>query len=175
MLRFAHKIWFMLLPLSLLAAPAQIILMRHAEISSDNDALSLKGRQRAMALEPFFRGHPSVLFHGLPSAIFASHISKETVEPLAASLNMSVQDTFQDPQALADELLTNPDYEGKMVLVCLPNNHLPGLVKMLGIQKGPKKWGANSYDRLWTLTYNDKDQVSFNDLPQKLLYGDSEK
>jgi hypothetical protein len=169
------RLLFLLLPLSLLAAPAQIILIRNAETSPDQTALSLKGRLRSIALAPFFQGAPSVLFYGLPIAIFAGEESKETVASLSDAIDVPVSEKFRTPQALANELLTNPDYEGRMVLVCWPHEQMAELAGRLGAKKAPKKWSNDSFDRLWTLTFDDKDKVVFNDLPQKLLYGDSEK
>jgi len=169
------RLLFLLLPLSLLAAPAQIILIRNAETSPDQAALSLKGRLRSTALAPFFQGAPSVLFYGLPIAIFAGEESKETVATLSNEIGVPVSEKFRTPQALANELLTNPDYEGRMVLVCWPHDQLVELAGRLGAKKAPKKWSNDSFDRLWTITYDEKEKVVFNNLPQRLLFGDSEK
>ncbi len=164
-----------LLPLSLLAVPAQVILIRNAELTSDCHTLSLKGRERAMALDPFFQGTPSVLFYGPPSAIFAQKSSKETMAYLSKSIKVPVNVEFTNVSDLADELLANPDYEGKMVLVCWPGEEIGDLATKLGAKKAPKKWAKDSFDRLWTITFEEKDKIAFNDLPQKLLFGDSAK
>jgi hypothetical protein len=169
------QLLYFLLPLSLLAVPAQVILIRNAESSPDSSALSLKGRERAMALDPFFQGTPSVLFYGLPTAIFAHESSKETVTYLSSAINIPVLEDCSNAGELANELLNNPDFEGKMVLVCWPQEQLADLATKLGAKKAPKKWSKDSFDRLWTITFDERDKVVFNDLPQKLLYGDSAK
>jgi hypothetical protein len=169
------RLLLLLLPLSLLALPAQVILIRNAEHTPDSDALCLKGRERATALNPFFQGTPSVLFYGLPIAIFAVDACKETVISLSDAINVPISEAFSSPKTLARELLTNPDYEGKMVLVCQPHDQMVELATRLGAKKVPKKWVKDSFDRLWVITFDEQGKVVFNDLPQKLLYGDSEK
>lgn len=164
-----------LLPLSLLAVPAQVILIRNAETSPDSDTLSLRGRQRAVALSPFFQGTPAVLFHGLPVAIFAPDSGKETVSYLSNDLEVPVYEHLTEPRSIAKEIMTNPDFEGRMVLVCLPYDKMTDLAKQLGAKKTPKKWPQDTFDRFWTITFDEKDQVTFNNQPQKLLFGDSEK
>ena len=169
------QLLYFFLPLSLVAVPAQVILMRNAETSADSGTLTLKGRERAVALDPFFQGNPSVLFYGLPAAIFSSESSKETVEHLSNVINVPVTDEFSSAEELAGHLLTNPDFEGKMVLVCWPEEQLATLAANLGAKKAPKKWSKDSFDRLWTISFEEKEKIVFNDLPQKLLYGDAAK
>jgi hypothetical protein len=170
-----RRLLLLFLPLSLLAVPAQVILIRNGETSADHMTLSLKGRERATALVPFFQGTPSVLFYGLPAAIFAPESSRETVACLSDALGVPVTQTPRSSQLLANELLTNPDYEGKMILVCCPQEQIVDLATKLGAKKAPKKWSKDAFDRLWTITFEDKEKIAFNDLPQKLLYGDSDK
>lgn len=176
---------FLLFPIFLFSAPAQVILIRHAEKPATGNGLSLKGRERAHAFVPFFQGAPSVLSYGLPEAIFAaapstndpSVRSLQTILPLCNEMNLTVKDQFtiHQTQEITNELLNNPDYEGKMVLVCWPHAELPAIAKLLGAKKTPEKWSDDVYDRLWILTFNEKGEVSFQNLPQKLLYGDSSK
>jgi len=169
------RLLLLLLPLSLMAVPAQVVIIRNAETSSESDALSLKGRERAVALDPFFQGTPSVLFFGLPIAIFANESTKETVSSLANAIDVPVTDHFVSTKELSKEILTNPDYEGRMVLACLPQDQIAEFAKMLGAKKAPKKWSKDSHDRVWTITFDEQEKIVFNDLPQKLLFGDSEK
>jgi hypothetical protein len=169
------QLLYFFLPLSLVAVPAQVILMRNAETSPESGALTLKGRERAIALDPFFQGNPSVLFYGLPAAIFSDESSKETVAHLSNVINVPVSEDFSNAKELAEHLLSNTDFEGKMVLVCWPEEQLPALAAKLGVKKAPKKWSKDSFDRLWTISFEENKKIVFNDLPQKLLYGDSGK
>lgn len=169
------RLFFLFLPLSLMATPAQVLLMRHAETSQDSSSLTLKGRERATALDPFFQGNPTTLFYGLPTAIFAKDYCKETVAPLSKAIHISITDHYSTTKALSSEILTNPDFEGKMVLVCTTAEEMVDLAKLLGAKKAPKKLAQNAYDRLWAITFEDNEKIAFNDLPQKLLYNDSDK
>jgi len=171
-----NRLFFLFLcPLALLATPAQVILMRNAEVSQESSALSLKGRQRAKALEAFFQGTPAVLSFGLPAAVFAVDESQETVSYLSKAIHVPVTQAFTSSEELTEELLHNPDYEGKMVLVCWPQEEIASLATKLGAKKTPKTWTPDAFDRLWILTFDETDKVTFNNLPQKLLYGDSSK
>jgi len=156
---------FLLIPTLLLATPAQVILLRHAENQ-------LKGRERASAFVPFFQGSPAVLANGLPAALYASAAALQTLSPLSEKIDTPIQQ-FSNPATLASDILNNPDYEGKTIVVCSTHAQLPSLAALLGAKKAPKKWDEDTYDRLWILNFNDEGQVAFQDLPQKLLYGDS--
>jgi hypothetical protein len=166
------RLIFLILPTLLCAAPAQVILMTHAE--SSEDVLSLKGRMRAAALAPFFKGAPEVNFNGPPSAIYAtSELAAHTLEPLSVDLEVPISMYRSSPENLALEILTNPDFEANTVLVCRPASDLPTLAKKLGAKKAPKSWSSDSHDRIWIISYNETGEISFQNISQKLLYGDS--
>src|SRR3989454_4116142 len=59
---------------SVLAQPAEIILLRHAEKPPDesNVHLSTTGKERARALVQFFTNTPALTPNGLPVALFAA-------------------------------------------------------------------------------------------------------
>ena len=174
------SILLFLVPVFLFATPAQVILIRHADQAVTGDALSLKGRERAMALAPFFYGNPTVLSYNLPVAVYAAKDTTQTgltVKPLATKMSISLSDKFSynQVQPLVNDILTNPDYEGKMVLVCWSHEEIPQIASLLGAKKAPAKWSDNSYDRVWMVNFDDKSVATFKNLPQKLLYGDSAK
>ena len=173
------SILLLLVPVLLSATPAQVVLIRHAEKHDAGDTLSLKGRERAMALVPFFSGNPKVLSYGLPAAVYAAPLTRtvQTVKPLAENVKISVIDKFAKTQIqpLVNEVLNNPDYEGKMVVICWSHNDMPEIASLLGEKKPPKTWSEKTYDRMWVLNFDDAGNVSLKDLPQKLLYGDSPK
>jgi len=133
-----------------------------------------------MALIPYFYGNPAVLSYGLPAAVYAPRPSQraiQTIKPLAEKMELAVLDRYSNGQvdALVNDVLKNPDYEGKMVLICWSQEELPRIASLLGAEKSPKKWSDETYDRLWVLNYDDEGNATFKDLPQKLLYGDSPK
>lgn len=169
------SVLFFLIPMLAFAAPAQVVLISHAE--KQDDVLSLKGKERAMALVPFFNGNPKVLSHGFPTIVYSAPTTDtmQTVKPLAENMKIAVVNKFSDSKKVVSEILTNPDYEGKMVVICWSQKEMPQIASLLGAKKTPKKWSEEAHDRLWVLNFDEEGKVSFKDLPQKLLYGDSPK
>lgn len=163
------------------ATPAQVILIRHGEKPPEGNHLSLEGEERAAALAPFFLGNSAVTEYGTPVALFAAHYqtqvrsvrSAETLQPLSQALGIPVNTNYEkdDYERLAQEILNNPAYTGKMVLIAWEHHRLTDLAKALGVQD-PPKWHGKDFDRLWILTFKDKG-VKFTDLSQKLMYGDA--
>ena len=145
----------------LIAVPAQIIIVRHGEKPpGDEDNLNTKGRERAQALAVFFKEDPFVLDFGLPSAIFAfkavSGRAPETMTPLALQLGIPIDADFtsQVPEMVAELILNDPKYEGKVVLMCWDHSRLPLLISAL---KGPllHKPPGERFDLIYKLTYTD--------------------
>lgn len=172
-------------PLLLEGVPAQVIIIRHGEKPSKGNGLSLKGEQRADALVAFFQGNSEVLQYGLPDAIFAETPESSgkrtrpllTITPLANALNLTPNTSFSrdDIKGLTGEIMNNPVYEGKMVLVCWEHTEIPGIAAALGA-KAPSKWSKKVFDRVWILSFDtisNSSKIDFADLPQQLLYGDS--
>jgi hypothetical protein len=163
--------------------PAQVILIRHAEKPPEGHDLSLKGRERAAALAPFFLGAPEVLTYKTPAAIYAQAVTKEdrsrrpieTVTPLAKALMLDLITRYghSDYPQMAKDVLANPDYKGKMVLICWEHKVIPDMAKAFGVKDAPAKWHGETFDRLWVITFNADGTTTFRDLPQRLLFGDS--
>ncbi len=159
------------------ATPAQILMIRHAEkpLDEENIHLSAKGQRRASALVPF------ILRYGKPAAIFAMKQRKstssvraiETVVPLARETGLKIDDSFlrDEYYYAAEEILSNRKYDGKFVVICWEHDALNNFADELGVDDAPK-W-ESVYDRAWVLKYKDDELVSFRDIPQKLLPGDS--
>jgi hypothetical protein len=70
------------------------------------------------------------------------------------------------------DILTNPAYDGKMVLICWVHQDIPALAQDLGATTAPSKWGK-AYDRVWEINYSGGQVSGFQDLPQHLMPGDS--
>lgn len=169
---------------TLLAQPAQILIIRHGEKPPEKSAvdLSLKGRERAMALVPYLTSSPELLRHGLPVALFAtkiapddpSHRPQETITPLSKHLNLPIQADFIDKEyaRLAQHILANPSYRGKTVLICWNHTYIPQLTAALGVRPQPPRWPGAVFDRVFIITLKGG-QVTLINLPQKLLYGDT--
>ncbi|MHB9073295.1 MAG: hypothetical protein ACYC6G_07210 [Desulfobaccales bacterium] len=170
------------------AMPAQVIIIRHAEKyeAPRKIHLSPKGRTRALGLAELFQSDPRVLEFGRPAAIIAqsptakktSRRCLETVEPLAAALRLPVISRFTYGQAgeLVQWLKEQRQYDGKAVLICMQHMEVDELAQALGVAGlRPRIWPHETYDRLYILTYAPEDGrlLSFRNLPQRLLFGDS--
>ncbi len=164
--------------------PAQVILIRHAEKPETGPDLSDRGRERAQALVDFFKTNPAVTRHGVPAAIYAgAPVSEgkslrpiETVTPLSQSLGIKINENFtrETGAQMANDVMHNPDCAGKTALICWNHGNLPDLLKNFGWDSGPGKWpGGDVFDRVWILNFENGKPVSFEDIPQHLLPGDS--
>jgi hypothetical protein len=174
------------------ARPGQVIIIRHGEKPPDgttNFNLSRKGKIRAAAIAAYFHSDARELPHGRPTAIFAmgaddkpsedhSHRPVETVQPLAYLLDMPIQGQFTHNRYLqmVKHVLEDPRYDGKIVLICWAHGVLPNIAKAFGVKNpSPDPWPEDLYDRLWVLDFKEDGNVTFRNLPQKLLFGDSDK
>ena len=116
-----------------------------------------------------------------PNFIFATQRSKhsnrpvETVTPLATALNLPINDGYADTDAdiqeMAGAIHDHLAFEGKVVLICWHHAKIPAIARALGVAK-PPKWDGKVFDRVWQITYP-KGKAVLADLPQMLLYGDS--
>lgn len=166
------------------AIPGQVLLIRHAEKPADDrdPHLSARGRQRAQALVTVLTRGPLVGSYGPPAAIYAaapkrddgSLRSIETVTPLAQALHQRIHDGFDanDEKKLAREILAEPTYAGKTVLVAWAHDELPKVAEKLGVQDPPRKWKKKRFDRVWRITFTAGGKARLDDLPQKALPGD---
>lgn len=118
-----------------------------------------------------------------PQSIIATARSKhsqrpiETVTPLAIALKLHINDRFADKDAdikeMTEAILNNYSFAGEIVLISWHHGKIPAIAKALGIAK-PPKWDGKIFDRVWQITFA-KGKATLADLPQQLLYGDSEK
>lgn len=116
-----------------------------------------------------------------PNYIVATQRSKhsnrpvETVTPMGTALSLPINDGFADKdkdiKKMVNAILN--DYPGKIVLICWHHGKIPDLAKALGVSK-PPKWDGKVFDRVWQITFP-KGKASLKDLPQQLLFGDSNK
>ena len=177
------------------AAPAQIILIRHAEKPEVGAELNAQGQKRAQALVKFFKTNPAVTAHGTPAAIYAAAPKNEdssvrsiqTVTPLANALRVQINTDFTRGQAnkLTRDIMENPAYDGRLVLICWQHTKLVEVALTLAEYNNsstavhnsiPLVWPDEAFDRVWILDLAPSGKVfSFKNLPQHLLPGDSLK
>jgi phosphohistidine phosphatase SixA len=167
--------------------PARVLLIRHGEkppAEAESVELNTQGKERAEALRKLFkksdkRSDP----FPTPDFIFAtkdskkSHRPRETVTPLAKKLGLKINDSYanEDFAKLAHELLTDPKYAGKTVLICWHHGTMSELAAKLKASGVPNHWKDATFDRVWQIDYSSKGKTTFRDLPQRLLAGDSKK
>jgi hypothetical protein len=180
----------LLAPEAILARPARIIIMRHAE-KLNAYALCDMGAMRAQALAKQFLGRAAAqsLFAGAdkPDALLAITLHPiETVTPAAQTWSMPVtaytvlpaedEDKYereieenQRTQQAAHDVLTDPRYAGKIVVMTWEHNHIaksklekefPGeavtlrqLLHLDEIAGVPKTWPDANYDFFWIVDY----------------------
>ena len=184
-MRFLLVLMLGLLAQGALALPAQVVLIRHAEKPDDPDALHLsdKGRERAQALVKFFTQDRRLTKYGPPVALYATQVTRrghsqrtgETLEPLAKELSLPIlmPRESEDFKKVAKEILRNPAYEGKTVVVCWVHEYLPEMAAAFGVQPEPSKWKDSVFDRAYVITFTAKGKIKFDYMPQKLLPGDA--
>jgi hypothetical protein len=184
MLRFLLSFSFIFTPfIYLTALPAQVIIIRHAEKLLTGQNLSQKGKERAAALVPFVLNTREMTLFGPPTAIYATAALKETdsrwtietVQGLADSLKLTINNRFEvdDYKTMANEIKANPAYAGKTVLICWEHHVIPEIARTLGALQTPARWPAEIFDRVWVISFQAKGKPAFQNLPQRLMFGDS--
>lgn len=187
--RYPMKNLFALLALSFLtmasleAMPAQVIVLRHAEKANQGNSLSLKGRERAAALAPYLSETESLLKYGPPVAIYAVAASAgdsplwsiETVRPLAEKLKLPLIDKYgrDNYKFMVEEIKNNPAYHAKTIVICWEHLVIPEIARAFAALQTPNRWTSEVYDRLWIITFSTTGRANFQNLPQRLLYGDT--
>ncbi len=99
----------------------------------------------------------------------------ETVIPLAAELKQEVITTYHrnEYEQLVKDIIPTQTMM-KTVLISWGHGVLGRMAHAFGATDAPSVW-PNVYDRVWRIVYNSDGTVTFEDLPQKLMYGDSKK
>lgn len=170
------------------AMPSQVLIIRHAEKFEDRRKINLnpRGKTRAEALSQFFQSDPRVLKHGVVSAIIAqtpndlkkSVRCEETVEPLARAIGQDIVNKFRygEINQLVEFVKTRSEWDSKSVLICAQHIDIVPLATSFGVENIRQSvWPHETYDRVWILDFSPPDGklISFKDIPQCLLFGDS--
>jgi len=156
-----------------MAGPADVLLMRHAEEPDHGPDLNDRGRDRAKALAKLFPQRfptPTLLFAARTTK--ASGRSVQTLEPLAATLGLSIEDRFDNERYadLALMLRGEPKYNGTHVLICWHRETMPAFAAALGVAK-PPAWPSSQYDHVWFIRYTGT-KTTLDDEPERLLPDD---
>lgn len=141
--------------------PSRILLTRHAEKTGDPEDIHLspEGVKRADRLATYI---PQTF--GRPDFVFAAARSKrsirsiETMQPLAAALGKAVQHDIEDKdfEDLISEVFSNPQYRGRMIVICWHHRKLPDIAALLGGQPGtyPDPWSEDLYNVIVDFRYD---------------------
>lgn len=159
--------------------PHIVMIIRHAEKpeGEKDPNLSPKGYQRAAALAKVIPEH-----FPMPDFLIATKKTKgsnrpvETITPLSKAIHEPIEANDKDDEVrqVAHEVLTEPKFDGKTVLIAWHHGKIPALAKALGVTDAPDKWNSQVFDRVWEITYEDGKAI-WQDLPERALPGDSEK
>lgn len=165
------------------AAPTQVLLIRHAEKPLQGNSLSTKGRERAAALTPYFMETEALLKQGQIVAIYAMKTSKnepsmrpiETVTPLATALQLTLNTNYEydDYQRMVNEIMSEKSYHGRTVLICWEHHLIPEIARAFKALQSPTKWQDQIFDRVWSITISASNKASFQNIPQRLMFGDT--
>lgn len=180
---FFFSALFLFVVTQLTAMPSQIILLRHAEKLDQTNTLNIRGQIRAAALAPYLDETESLLTFGPPVAIYAmgaptgesSLRAIQTVTPLAERLKLTVNETFAPDnfKKMVEDIKKNPAYHGKNIVICWEHNNLAEIARAFGALLSPSRWNSDVYDRLWVITFSSSGKATLQNLPQRLLFGDS--
>jgi broad specificity phosphatase PhoE len=117
---------------------AVILIIRHAEKPTNGFELSPAGRERAQAYVHYFQNFTLDSTPVKLDSIFAtadstnSHRPRLTIEPLAAALNLKIDNRFKNKnfQGLVAELQSRD--HGKNILIAWHHGEIPSLAQALG-------------------------------------------
>jgi hypothetical protein len=134
--------------------------MRHAEKPDDpmNPDLSDAGYVRAERLAdyvPATFGRPEFLF----ATALSTHSARpvETLTPLSKQIGVAIDSTFadQDYGALAEDVLSQPQFTGKLILVCWHHGNIPSLMRALRAKSDelPDPWDPQVFNLILQLDF----------------------
>lgn len=147
--------------------PARLIVLRHAEKTGDrrDRNLSPAGHERAARLLPYVLetfGRPDFLIAAKSSN--RSRRPVETIEPLAAALDLGINSKFDDDEvgALVAALGEKNAYRSKFGVISWRHSNIPRLVAALGAPADtfPGKWSESDYSTLVDISYTPGSNVT---------------
>lgn len=156
---------FMLSATTALATPSEIVIIRHGDkwVKNAGDNLNPTGYLRAIKFSEYYLKK----FGTPPDAIFATRMGKDgaharpfqTVAPLAnhpvtTAKKVSISNPFEvgHEAELAKEVLSNPAYDNKRVLICWEHTRITDILNGLGIP-GKTVWPKDNYDNVYIVDF----------------------
>ena len=185
------KILFSLFSISILIScyawgtPAQVVLIRHAEKLATGGEVNRQGCERAYLLPNFFLNNPIVEQFGAPVATYAvapNHAYSavraiQTIAPTAQALRLQVLDpaTRLQYSLIVQQIMSNPNYDGKTVLIAWEHKAIPGLAEAFGatLSSDMKKWPGKVFDEAWILDFAGAPTPSVQIIAEDVLPNDN--
>lgn len=175
--------------------PTKIMVIRHAEEpvpgkvegvrargELDSSSLTALGWQRAGALVSFFE-NPKSRHIARPDHLFAvrydisdassSRRPRQTLRPLSHSLGIPINDAFGKEREA--KLVRSLGQLNGTVLIAWSHENIPRLVAAIGAEsETPHQWPDERFDMVWVFERTGQRSMTFTQVPQRLLAGDSE-
>jgi hypothetical protein len=168
-----------------LGMPAQIIIIRHGEKPASGDNLDEQGQERAQALVNFFKNNSTVNVFGKIAGVYAvsphdlddgSMRGIETISPTGRAFGLPLRADFTKKQVtdIASDIQHRSEFNGRTVVICWERKLIPDLATALGLGNAPENWdGKDVFDRAWVLRFPAPGRVTFQDIGEQVLPGDS--
>lgn len=161
--------------------PKEILIIRHAEKPADTsiENLSTKGYERAAALAyylPDTFGNIDHIFAAGVGDKSHSECPRETLTPLANRLDKKLHDSYLRYQykEMISHIFSDDIYTDSTIVVAWQHTDIEDLSNAFGAKDVPtSKWPDNWFDLVWKLSYNGDKTYSLAQIPQLLMYGDS--
>ncbi|WP_420573257.1 hypothetical protein [Kordia sp.] len=162
--------------------PKEIFIIRHAEKPADitNENLSTKGYERAAALAYYLPDAFGTIDHIFAAGVGTKSPSerpRETVTPLAERLGKKLHDSFlkYQYQEMITHIFEDDSYTDSKIVIAWQHTDIEAIAKAFGATDVPtSKWPEDCFDLVWKLSYNGNQTYSLAQIPQLLMYEDSD-
>ncbi|KAB8152238.1 hypothetical protein EZY14_014430 [Kordia sp. TARA_039_SRF] len=163
--------------------PKEILIIRHAEKPADssNENLSTKGYERAAALSYYVPANFGDIHHIFAAGVGLKSPSKrpvETVTPLAERLKKKIHDSFlkYQYQDMVTHILNDDTYNDSVIAIAWQHTNIEAIANAFGAKEVPTSlWPESCFDLVWKLTYNGDTTYTLTQIPQLLMYGDTDQ
>ncbi|AXG71653.1 hypothetical protein KORDIASMS9_03910 [Kordia sp. SMS9] len=163
--------------------PKEILIIRHAEKPAEatNENLSTKGYERAAALAYYLPATFGTIDHVFAAGVGLKSPSKrpvETVTPLATRFHKKIHDGFlkyQYPE-MVTHIFDDHTYTDSNIVIAWQHTDIEAIATAFGTKDVPiTPWAEACFDLVWKLTYNGDKTYSLTQIPQLLMYGDTDQ
>jgi hypothetical protein len=163
--------------------PKTILILRHGEKTTDgsDEFLSLKGKERAAGLAYFMPATFGQIDHIFAAGVSADSEScrpQDTIYPLAHKINVPLRRQFMKTEIpqMVQFINANDIFTDSVVVICWQHTLIQEIATTFGAVDVPAgKWHGHIFDLVWKLTLQSNKTYSIEQIPQLLLYGDTDE